>query len=1240
MISFFDIAIGKRTFYCFLFLSALLLIAPSVKGFNLRKINNAENLSSSNIFSFYQGEKGFMWIGTSRGVDIYDGKRIIKYNPRDGEKYFAGSRIEKIEQTGGKVWLQTYHGLYKIDLKTSVTQSFDMFNRIAFLDKDSRGNIFLIQGNNSIYYTLKDQEQFEQKFIPDLAANDIADFFIDDSDRLWIFRKNGDNICFSIQIDEQGNANLFPLPGYKHPAGIVYCANEDNISYFVDNTYTLYEFDTSSRKAFPVYLLKDYLAGKDDITSLLKYHDDYFIGFKTKGLSLLRKGEYGYHFDTLEITGGINCLRKDNYQDMIWVGTSGHGVFTCSEDLYSIRSVHLNDLPLKLRQPVNALFVDKENTLWLGSWGDGILRVFDFQPDKKVEDHRMELISTSNSGLRDNTILSFSSSRQDNLWIGSEHGLSYFNRIEKRIIPVPVLCGNRNVEFISDIYERDSLLWISTLGMGIIQATLEWRNSHPVVTVVKQFTVREDDEFTNRFQYIYPENDSILWCMNKGEGFFRLNIATSTWENIRFEGNTINETNVIQKDYHGNYLMPPVYFRTITIRDRQYPVEEFMSQKGKKTILKLSHDENFFTLSFSATDYLNGNGYSYYYKLDSGEKEWTSNGSSDIITFADLHPGNYTLYIKYYNKVLGKESYIYKLNIEVLPPWYASSWARCIYFLLLLVVTGLVTRIWIVYNRKKKADRLQKMEQKHKEEIYESKLQFFTNISHEFCTPLTLIYGPCNRLMEQKNLSEPARKYTSIIKQNAERLNSLIQDLIEFNRIESGYKKPVIIPVDITALANKLVDSFTDMAESHAVRFEKEISLFIQWNSDKDFIVTILLNLLSNAFKYAENEKKVIVRIGIDSDNLYITVSNTGKGIAAKDIPTLFDRYRILQNIEQSDNTSFWSRNGLGLAISYNMVHLLGGTIEVESIPDEWTHFRIKLPYLEASLAGSNEETAVSLPDYNPERTPVWQIPESPIDRSKPALLVVDDEIEIRWLIFDIFRDDYNVLTAAGPIEASEILKDIHPDLIICDVIMPGTDGLTFSRQVKEDETTAHIPFILLSARQDIEGQTAGLNAGAELYITKPFNVDFLKSSIQRLLERKESLREYFSSPLSSYTLENGKLSHKEHKKFVNDILKIINKNLRNKDLSAQLIAEKMNIGLRTFYRKLEEIEEITLAELINNCRLLKAADLLIKTKLTIDEIVFQSGFTNRSTFYRAFSKKYNCTPTEYRKQQDGSMSK
>lgn len=1340
MISLLDTGNRKKALNRFLIFLFLLLITPSVMGFNLRKINNAENLSSSSIFSFYQDGKGFMWIGTSRGVDIYDGKRIITYSPGNSEKYFTGSRIEKIEQTGDKVWLQTYHGLHKIDLKTSVIKSFDMFNRVAFLDKDSRGNIFLIQGNNSIYYTLK--EQFEQIFIPDLAANDIVDFFIDNSDKLWIFRKNGNNICFSIQLSEQGNITLIPSDGYTHPTGILYCTNDDKLLYFIDKTYTLYEFDTTTRKSFAVHAMKASLAGKDNITSLLKFHDDYFIGFKTKGLSLLRKSDHGYLFDTMDIPGGVTSLYKDKYQDMIWIGTSGQGVYTCSTDMYSIQSVLLNDLPLTIRQPVSALFVDKDNTLWVGSRGDGILRIFNFRTDKKAKDHRMELINTSNSRLQDNTILSFAASQQGNFWIGSEQGLNYFSHRKDHIIPVQLLCGKKNAEFISAIYEQDSLLWVSTLGMGVIKAKLEWKNNHPVLTTVKQFTVKEDDEFTNRFQAIYPENATVLWCMNKGEGLFRLNTVTSVWENIRFEGYTINETNAIQKDYHGNYLigtnfglvkysadrkllnevnkyptnsvygilpetdtrywlstnrglilyntdsetfrtydhhdglsvlefnegasfkdennstlffggttgfvtlqrnyfdeglhyMPPVSFRTIILRDKQYPVEEFFIQKGKNTYLELSNDQNFFTLSFSATDHLNGNSYSYYYKLDDNKKEWTPNGNSDAISFADLHPGHYRLHVKYYNKVLGKESYIYKLDIRILPPWYASFWAYCIYIILLLTGILLAARIWVVYNRKKKADQLQKLEQKHKEEIYESKLQFFTNISHEFCTPLTLIYGPCNRLMEQKSLSEPAKKYTAIIKQNAERLNSLIRELIEFNRIDSGYKKPVIAPVDITALAGKLADSFTEMADSRAIRFEREITSFIQWNSDKDFIVTILLNLLSNAFKYAGNEKKVILRIGADHANLYITVSNTGKGIAEKDISTLFDRYHILQNFEQNETSTFWSRNGLGLAISYNMIRLLNGTIEVESIPDEWTHFRIKLPYLEVPLTRSNDKETISLPDFILEHTPAWQVPQGDIDSSKPTLLVVDDETEIQWLLFDIFKDNYNILTAAGSAEATEILNNIHPDLIISDVIMPGTDGLTFSRQIKQDETTAHIPFILLSARQDIEGQTEGLNAGAELYITKPFNVDYLKSSVQRLLERKESLREYFSSPLSSYTLENGKLSHKEHKKFINDILKIINKNLKNKDLSAQLIAEKMNIGLRTFYRKLEEMEDTSLSDLINNCRLLKAADLLIKTKLTIDEVVFQSGFTNRSTFYRAFSKKYDCTPTEYRKQQN-----
>lgn len=1347
MISFLHRSNGKRTQACFWFFLFLWQITVAANAFNLRKINNAENLSSSSVFSFHQDEKGQLWIGTNRGLDIYDGKHVTKYSPTHNANFFTGSRIDKIEQTDThSLWLRTYHGLHQIEFETATIKSFEMFNRVVFQDKDSNGNIYLVQSNHCIYYKLKGQEQFEQVFVPDVRAKEITDFFIDKSDQLWIFQKNGNNLCFSIRINESARISFEALAGYKHPTGILYCQNDKSrMLYFIDDTYTLYEFDTSTHKPLFICNLKHHLSDKDIITSLIKFHDDYFIGCKTNGLSLLKKEDSGYTLEELDIPGGINCLYKDKYQDMVWIGTSGHGVYTCSLDMYSIKSFPLSDFTSKIHQPVSALYVDGRHTLWVGSKGDGILRIFNFQADKKAKNHRIDILNTANSLLQDDVILCFAKSRQGNLWIGSEHGLSYYNFEDHSVCPIRLALGKRKVETVSDIYEQDSLLWIATLGMGVIQANLTWQNGRPLLTVIRQFTVKENDEFANRFQDLYPENDSILWCLNKGEGVFRLNTITSALENIRFKGNTINETNVIRKDYLGNYLigtnfglvkqgakeytvlndahgfpphsvygilfdshsdywlstnrglisyhtdtesnrvydqhdglsilefnegasfkdeenetlffggthgfvsikknyfdeslhyMPPIYFKTLTIRNTQYAVEKFLSKEGNHTCVELSYQQSFFTLSFAATDHLNGNSYSYYYKLDDG-KDWTYNGNSDAISFADLRPGKHRLYVKYYNKGLAKESYLYKIDIKVLPPWYASGWAYSIYLFFVSAGIAGVSHIRILSNRKKRTERLRKIEQKHKEEIYESKLRFFTNLSHEFCTPLTLIYGPCNRLMQQKNLPDSAKKYTSVIKQNAERLNSLIQDLIEFNRMESGYKKPVVAAVDITDVATRQVEAFANLSESKGIVFEKEIAPFLVWNSDKDFIVTILLNLLSNAFKYTDNEKIVKITAGIRQDNLEIVVSNTGKGIAEKDIPTLFDRYHILQHLEQNDG--FWSRNGLGLAISSNMVHLLKGSIEVESIPNEWTHFRIKLPPLPISQAAKESQAAsdnhadISLPPYRLGYTPARSIPDRSIDELKPTLLIVDDEEEIQWLIYDIFKEEYNVLTVASATEALQLLKDIHPDLIISDVIMQEMDGLSFSRSVKSDKSTSHIPFILLSAKRDMEVQTEGLNAGAEIYITKPFHVDYLKSSVRRLLERKESLREYFSSPLSSYTLERGKLSHKEDKKFRQEIVKIIHKNIRNKELSAHLIAEKMNLGLRSFYRKMKEVDEnLTLAELINDCRLIKAADLLVKTKLTIDEIVFQSGFTNRSTFYRAFSKKHHCTPTEYRKQ-------
>ena len=367
---------------------------------------------------------------------------------------------------------------------------------------------------------------------------------------------------------------------------------------------------------------------------------------------------------------------------------------------------------------------------------------------------------------------------------------------------------------------------------------------------------------------------------------------------------------------------------------------------------------------------------------------------------------------------------------------------------------------------------------------------------------------------------------------------------------------------------------------------------------------------------------------------MIITVSNTGEGIDEEDITKVFDRYKILDNFENQDKPNMWSRNGLGLAISYSMVSLLDGTINIKSTPNEWTSFIVELPVLTADnkivdvdynieqvgkqYIRNNEELDLKLPEYN-------------IDESKPTILIIDDEPEVLWFMCDIFSDKFNIIPLKSAVEGLNVLEEVHPDIIICDVVIPELDGIWFTKHVKSNSKTLHIPIILVSSKHEVEEQIEGINAGAELYVTKPFNVDYLISFVLRLLNRKETLKDYFTSPISAFEMSNGKLTHKEHRKILKNIIDIINKNINDPLLSANFIAEKMNMSSRNLYRKTNEIGNISISDMIRDCRLIVAEDLLLKSKLTIGEIVFKSGFSNRVSFFKAFAKKHGCTPKEFR---------
>lgn len=611
--------------------------------------------------------------------------------------------------------------------------------------------------------------------------------------------------------------------------------------------------------------------------------------------------------------------------------------------------------------------------------------------------------------------------------------------------------------------------------------------------------------------------------------------------------------------------------------------------------------------------------------------QWVNNGSESGVSFTNMAPGEYTLLVKYYNSVFDKESDVYSLVIRIGDPWYASWWAYLIYALCLLLLAALLIRSFILRSKRKKQELLNEIEKRHQKNVFESKLRFFTNIAHEFCTPLTLIYGPCGRILSSKGLSKFVVDYVQMIQTNAERLNNLIHELIEFRRIETGNREVRVESLNVSSIVKGIAKTFVEMAKSRNITFLSKIPEQVMWNSDKGFLNTIIINLISNAFKYTPDGQSIKIEVDTSRENmLALRVANEGSTIKEKDFQYIFNRYAILDNFENQDEKNF-SRNGLGLAISYNMAKLLNGTLKVENTPDGWVMFTLTLPVVELTtgVVETKRLTAEYIPKIDTQS--ILKLPQYEFDKMRPTLLVVDDEIEMLWFIGEIFSADFNVVTLQDPERLDQVMNEVYPNVIICDVMMPGMGGIELTRRIKSVKETAHIPIIVVSGRHEMEQQMEALSAGAEMYITKPFSAEYLRISVCQVIERKEVLKNYFSSPISSFEKSDGKLTHKESKKFLQSVLKIINDNITNKDLTPRYIADRLAISPRSLYRKMEEIGEDSPTDLIKECRLHIAKDLLLTTKKTIDEIVFDSGFSNKVTFFKVFREKYECTPKEFR---------
>ena len=879
---------------------------------------------------------------------------------------------------------------------------------------------------------------------------------------------------------------------------------------------------------------------------------------------------------------------------------------------WEAKSIRRYEFNIKNKQIFNHIYsmsLENDSIMWLAMRGNGAIRL-------NYNNGHYELIEFEKNGIAPmNDILAVHIDEKGNKWFGSSYGINdlkelpdggfdYRNFNENDGLPNNTIHG---------ILENpDGKLWLSS-NAGIILFDPQKETS-------RSFNQKKGLKVLEFSDNAYHKDDKL-------PRFFFGGVDGVIW--IDYEPKEKNP------------FIPKVYFTKFRIFNEKYDIEDYTVKDRETSLLKLKHNQSFFTISFSTNDFVNGENGRFSYRLDNFSEVWMLSNNREA-QFTNIPPGRYVLNVKY-DRVDMEESRIAQLNILILPPWYFGIWAKIIYTIIFI---SLLVFIYLYITKKyerKKMKIEQQLGQKYKEEMYEGKLRFFTNITHEFCTPLTLIHTPSERILNYEGSDSYVKRYAQTIKTNTEKLNELIQEIIDFRRIETGNKTQKIESCNINEVCTEIVESFSDLAEENHVNFNLNISPLIIWNTDRGSISKILNNLISNAFKYTHENGFINVTVYIENEKLILQVYNTGKGIDKDSIPLIFNRYSVLENVGQNSIKGLSSRNGLGLAICKSMVESLNGEIKVESEVDKYAKFIVKLPAIkltstEASRPDVNAEAI--LPDdfenekkYLPEKKNEDEDEINPVRTSsnRPSILIVDDNDEMLWLLKDMLSEDYEILLAKDGEQGYNKLINNAPELVITDIMMPKYDGISFTKRIKNNPYTMHIPIVILSAKSSVSNKIEGIESGADAYFTKPFDTHLLKTSIKQLINKKKQLQEYYNSSASAFDFMNGRLLAKEDRDFIQAAVQIVEQNINNIEFSPEDLADNLQISMRSLYRKFKDLELLPPKDFIKDQRIVYAAKLIVSTTLTIQEIMYSVGFSTRSHFYKEFSKRFNQSPKEYR---------
>ncbi len=672
-----------------------------------------------------------------------------------------------------------------------------------------------------------------------------------------------------------------------------------------------------------------------------------------------------------------------------------------------------------------------------------------------------------------------------------------------------------------------------------------------------------------------------------------------------------------------------VYSRQIESKDTELP----LSLRDK---IELLYNQNTFKISFNVLDYTQNSQVEFAYMMEGLEDLWYSTQGENQVTFRNIPPGDYTFKVKTRLRNQEWEEKVATLPITISPPFWLAWYAKLLYF---FVAAAFVYIVISFYKRKLDLESSLEVERKNsqnKQELNDERLRFYTNITHELRTPLTLILGPLEDLLSDGSLSPKHANRISIIHDSAARLLNLINSILEFRKTETQNRKLSVARGDLSKLVQEIGLRYKELNRNPKVNFHVRIDtedtlLFF----DADMLTTILNNLLSNAAKYTSEGDITLSLNAVEEGGVKyteISVSDTGHGIAEEALPHIFERYYQANSKYQA------SGSGIGLALVKGLADLHEATLEVSSRLEEGTTFRLRLltdniypNALHMDKHPSNEETGNTTDNPLPEEN---TDAEEQAEDSRPLVLVVEDNPDIREYIRQSLSDDFDILTAEDGSEGWTSAQERIPNIIVSDIMMPVMDGIQLCRLVKDDIRTSHIPVILLTAKDSLHDKEEGYTAGADSYLTKPFSAKLLHSRINNLLEMRKKMAASLTAaiPHTEPVAETTESLNPLDNEFLQRITKIIEDNLEMEKMDIAFIADKMCMSHSTLYRKIKGVTDMSANEFIRKVKMKNGVRLLLSERYSISEISYMTGFSSVAYFRQCFKNEFGVAPSEYLK--------